>query len=141
MKLATACPKPRKRRKKGRAPIARSPMKKSRPDRNEVERSMGSDARRQFVASLPCSACGIVGYSVSAHLLGNGGMGRKKHHTTTGPLCGPHDIRGETYAGCHFVYDELRAIFNATFVGFNPVEVAVETERAWVRRSDAGGER
>jgi hypothetical protein len=125
-------PKPAKREKQ-----ARKPMKKRKPSAKETARSMGTLARRLFVASLPCAACGIVGYSVSAHLLGNGGIGRKKDHTTTGPLCRARGI----LPGCHNMYDERRYLFDSMYPEFNAVEVAAETERAWVQRSDAGGER
>ncbi len=133
MTLKTACPKPAKRIKKARKAIVRTPMKKKKPSAKETTRSMGTKARREFVASLPCAACGVVGYSQNAHLLGNGGKGRKKHHTTIGPLCGPRPNRysDTTYLGHHALYDKYRIEFDFDFPHFYAEAVAAETEELW----------
>jgi hypothetical protein len=101
------------------------------PSAEETTRSMGTLARRKFVAALPCAACGIVGYSQNAHLLGTEGTGRKKHHSTIGPLCAPHPRIGPFSEGCHNAYDEHRWLFDARFPDFNPEAVAAQIEADW----------
>ncbi len=121
--------------------MRRTPMKKKKPSAKETTRSMGTKARRKFVASLPCAACGVVGYSVNAHLLGNGGMGRKKDHTTIGPLCGPRPNRYSRkliFEGHHRLYDEDRRAFDLDQPTFNAERVAAETEAKWLAHL-AGG--
>jgi hypothetical protein len=105
--------------------MARSPMKKRRPKHEAA--TMGTRERRQFVATLPCAACGIVGYSANAHLLGTGGMGRKRSADTIGPLCA--DRSGVT--GCHTLYDAFPWTFRERFPDFDPEWVAMQTERRW----------
>jgi hypothetical protein len=111
---------------KRHTPLKRGgPIKRKRPKR-EAE-TMGSRARREFVASLPCSACGIHGYSQNAHLQGSAGMGVKKSADTIGPLCG--DRYGVT--GCHTLFDRHRGQFDARFPTYEPAWVALRTERLW----------
>ena len=139
-----ACPKPPKRLKKARKPlprstkpIARSGRPKPNPKRKvaSFSRQYGSLERVLLIKSLPCAACGVVGFSSNAHLLGNDGGSRKGPYTEVGPLC---ESRGEV-VGCHPMYDEHQGEFAARFPAFNPAEVAEETERAWLasRRPDS----
>jgi hypothetical protein len=46
-------------------------------------------AHREFIASLPCAACGIEGHSQAAHLRARllPGMAAKSHDRHTTPLC------------------------------------------------------
>jgi hypothetical protein len=115
---------------KRHTPLKRGgPIKRKRPKR-EAE-TMGSRARREFVASLPCSACGIHGYSQNAHLQGSAGMGLKKAADTIGPLC-----RSRTgIDGCHDLYDgrakDGKRRFWERFPTYEPAWVALRTERLW----------
>lgn len=127
------------RREKRRAsnstmPASDRPMNKVSENRpQEIIRSMGTPERRRFVASLPCAACGVVGFSVSAHLLGNDGRGRKKDCTTTGPLC-----RSRTgVEGCHDLRDTKPWEFTRRYPDFNPVDVAEETQRKFLEHQNA----
>ena len=107
----------------------------------EFARCYHSVERVEFVKSLPCSACGVVGYSQNAHVLGNDGMGRKKGYETIAPLCGPRPHRlavGRPLApgivafmGCHRLYDEYHWDLEAEFRDFDPVRAAAETEKLW----------
>lgn len=98
----------------------------------EFARAYGSKERVTWVKARPCEACNVIGYSGNAHLLGNGGAGRKGRHTTIGALCGPrpaaHDF---VWPGCHSLYDEHRSSFNQIFPDFDPELVAGETCLAW----------
>ncbi len=99
---------------------------------SEFKRAYGSKERVAWVKARPCEACNVIGYSENAHLLGNGGAGRKGHHTTIGALCGPrpaaHDF---VWPGCHSLYDEHRSSFDQIFPDFDPELVAGETCLAW----------
>ena len=62
----------------------------------------------EFVATLPCSHCGIQGYSNASHYQGYRGLalGRggsiKAHDLSVAPLCVPRE--GEK--GCHARFDD-----------------------------------
>lgn len=125
----------------------KTPVKKVNRKRKQsaFARQYGSKERVAFVKSLPCAACGVIGFSENAHLLGNDGAGRKGPYTSIGPLCG----RIRTYAignptvqrhwayielrGCHQLYDEHRDVFTLFYPTFNAERVATDTEAAWVR--------
>lgn len=98
-----------------------------------LERAYGPKERREFVKTLPCAACGRVGSSVSAHLLGNGGMSRKKPANTTGPLCSaPCTLfsakrKAIIVRGDHDLFDNYPWIFRRLYPDFNPERVAAET--------------
>lgn len=117
-------------------------LKRKRRTRKEFARIYGSKARVEFVKSLPCAACGIVGASENAHVLGNGGLSRKGAYRGIAPLCGhwtqitPLSIISRL--GCHLMYDEYRESFNRRFPDFDPEEAAQATERRWL--SVAGGD-
>jgi hypothetical protein len=118
-------------------PLPRTPIKRHRP-KHEIE-TMGSRARRKFVASLACAACGrepTKDYpSQNAHVLpkreSNGGVGRKGHHTAIAPLC----------VNCHKLFDERRSIFDKAFPCFVPLVAAAATEAAWVLHKIKSGAR
>lgn len=110
-----------------------APKKKIRKkprSRKETLRIYGPPGRLEFVKSLPCAACGVVGYSVNAHLLGNAGLSRKGHYKTIGPLCGIR-FGTPTIIGCHITYDRYRSVFDAAYPHFDPEKVARETESRW----------
>jgi hypothetical protein len=104
----------------------RSSIVKRAPSPEETALSMGSIARRKFVALKPCAACGIEWHSQNAHLLGPAGMGLKKGPETIGPLCGPSGN------GCHQLYDRRRWVFDAKYPWFKPEEVAAKTQTDWL---------
>ncbi len=96
-------------------------------------RNFGSAERADFVSLMPCAACGFVGASQNAHVLGNGGMGRKKGPETIAPLCGPRPWLGlvELYRGCHDWFDNDRGSFYEMYPAFQPEFAAARTEEAW----------
>ena len=96
------------------------------------EKASGPLARRKFVATLPCAACYVVGYSQGAHVLGNAGIGKKKGPETIAPLCGPR-IRptGVMYIGCHRLFDEHRGEFYIEYPAFHPEFAMADCERRW----------
>ena len=99
-----------------------------------------SQERVEFVKSLPCAACGVYGFSVNAHLLGNAGMSRKGNADEIGPLCDSHypdRHRDRLLLGCHQLYDEHQEQFRQRFPQFNALQVAMDTEVAWRRKQDA----
>ena len=65
-----------------------------------------SEAYRRAVASLPCIACGIYGYSQHAHGNEGKGMGLKTDDRTGVPLCCARP--GEE--GCHTKFDQYRLL-------------------------------
>ena len=69
------------------------------------------------VASLPCIACGIQGYSQAAHLPPEA-KGMKQSDLLTFPLC----CTRVGIAGCHQDYDQYRLF---------PREAAMTVGRAW----------
>lgn len=120
------------------SPHSRKPPRKQSKKRfAEVTRTMGSDDRRRHVRGLPCSACGVEGFSVNAHLLGVEGMSLKKPAETIGPLCA--DRIG--VEGCHALYDRRRWEFDARFPDYDAVAVAAQTQSRWAAQCEAAGQR
>ena len=76
-----------------------------------------SEAYRRLVASLPCIACGIQGYSQAAHLPPEA-KGMKQSDLLTFPLC----CTRVGIPGCHQDYDQYRLF---------PREAAMTVGRAW----------
>jgi hypothetical protein len=97
---------------------------------SKFARTYHSKARVRFVKSLPCAACGIVGYSENAHVLGNDGMSRKGHYTTIAPLCRTF-VRSGRHQSCHSWFDIFPKSFATAHPSFNPARAAAETEQAW----------
>ena len=91
----------------GATPAAQ--VHKAAPVRNE--------AYRRAVASLPCIACGIQGYSQAAHLPPEA-KGMKQSDLLTFPLC----CTRVGIPGCHQDYDQYRLF---------PREAAMTVGRAW----------
>ncbi len=103
--------------------MRRSPLppRKKRPRsrrRTVVERDRiyGTAEHITWMKSLPCHFCGVVGYSVEAHVR-NGGMSRKADAEFTLPACGPHRIlgRGAWLVGCHRVFDDHKKSWRAMY--------------------------
>ena len=93
----------------GSATTAAAPIPKAAPVRSE--------ALRRAVASLPCIACGIQGYSQAAHLPPEA-KGLKQSDLLAFPLC---CVRVGV-PGCHQDYDQYRMF---------PREAAMTVGRAW----------
>lgn len=64
-------------------------------------RIVRSEKHRRWVASLPCIACGVEGFSQAAHANHGKGLGMKTCDTHTFPLCAPH----WGLIGCHQQHD------------------------------------
>lgn len=117
-------PSPRKQIPRGKPPRKFNKLRQAR----EMIRKYGTSHRRHFIRRLPCSSCGIEGYSQNAHVLKvNGGMGRKGDASGVAPLCGPR------YAdvGCHALWDRHRDKFAARFPWYDPAVICETTERAY----------
>lgn len=102
--------------------IARKVRVKSRNNarqRDDFARVYHSEARRKFVASLPCSACGIG--PCQGHHIENEGASRKAHYTKIIPLCVP----------CHEEWHHKgRETFQRKW-HLNAASEARRTERRW----------
>jgi hypothetical protein len=62
-----------------------------------------SELYRRWVATLPCMACGILGYSQAAHPNQGRGLGQKASDALVFPLC---CVR-PGHMGCHQMHDLL----------------------------------
>ena len=93
-------------------PVASAPAA-----RVEKSAPVRSEAYRRAVASLPCIACGIQGYSQAAHLPPEA-KGMKQSDLLTFPLC----CTRVGIAGCHQDYDQYRLF---------PRAAAMAVGRAW----------
>lgn len=100
----------------------------------EFARAYHSVERVEFVKDQPCKACHRLFASENAHVLGNGGAGRKAGYETIAPLCGA--VAGTI--GCHRMFDEHRSQFDKFFQFFDPAAAAAATQRAWL--AFTGGE-
>jgi hypothetical protein len=65
-----------------------------------MRKPVRSEAYRRYVASHPCFACGIEGWSQCAHANGSG-MGTKASDLETFPLC----CTRPGHMGCHMQFD------------------------------------
>lgn len=92
-----------------------------------LARTHGPTVFREFTKQQPCKACGRLYHSENAHVLGNGGLGRKKDWTTVAPLCGDEFA----HVGCHTLFDEFRAAFTRRFPDFDPATAVAEHQAAY----------
>jgi hypothetical protein len=103
-------------------PIARSRLKKHARKPSEFARIYGSKERVEFVKSLPCQMCFIVGQTVNAHVGKEGkGMQRKANYDQIAALC----------PRCHSAYDNHEEPYAD---GWNRMLVLCamdRTERLW----------
>lgn len=113
-------------------PLRKRPRKPS-----ETLRIYGGKKRIEWVKSLPCAACGVVGYSENAHVAGESGVGYKADAEFIAPLCGyaQVSVRQGYIASCHRLFDEFPEEFRARFPGFNPEDAARSTNEAWIAYS------
>ena len=108
--------------------------------KRERERTNGSPERDAFVRSLPCCACGVVGYSEVAHVGKEGkGAGRKANADQTAPLCGlrPTEL-GLIYVGCHRQSHQRGNAWIEARYSVSLAACAAATEQAWLRVADGG---
>lgn len=138
-----------------RVAIALSSKRRStragRPDPADFARKYGSRERVAFVNTLPCAACGVVGYSENAHVRKPEGLGRKSGYLDIAPLCGVRpaglaSMRGEKgnpglYAGCHARLDgnanpPLGRVARDVVAIYGPKD----TEEAWQAHLACGGQ-
>lgn len=146
-------PKPIRKRARKKAETSSLPWKrmmqaerlrlKREKEARAYARKYGSKARVEFVRSLPCAACGVVGYSENAHVPPKseaGGTGRKADYRFIAPLCGPHEkqagrVAGYVrypYSGCHhFLHHYGREEFQKMY-GFDLEAEAAKTHAAWL---------
>ena len=123
--------------KRSTKPIRRSAIKRKKRPASETNRIYGPPARRKFVASLPCAACVVVGYSENAHIE-TGGMGRKSDYTKIVPLCSHESPHG--HYGCH---RRLHNVGRYRFQFLHDIDLdqcAAETEKLWQSASQPTGE-
>lgn len=130
-------PKPPRTPRKPRHPLqsaSRPKAKNAKRQKREKVRTNGSPERDAFVRSLPCAACGVVGYSEVAHVGREGkGGSRKANADQTAPLCGPRPAGNRCFAnyeGCHRASHRGQQTFEA-FYEVDLAECAAETERAY----------
>ena len=113
-------------------PRARNPARQKR----EKARTNGSPERDAFVRSLPCCACGVVGYSEVAHVGRKGkGAGRKADYDQTAPLCGPRETFCGIVEGCHRDSHGGQETFAQRW-GIDLLSCAAATEAAWLAHLD-----
>lgn len=119
-----------------RIPRDKPPRKQNRKRREtNKQRAYGPSQRRAFVRGLPCSSCGIEGFSQNAHVVKiDGGMGFKGSYLGIAPLCGSRFQN----PGCHNLYDEHRSDFDKRFPWYVPEVIAADTERKWVESCENG---
>jgi hypothetical protein len=135
VRLPNACPKPRKKRKKAPARIARSPIKKkkrpAKEQRAKFEREYGGANYHAFVVLKPCCACELPGATV-AHHTENGGKGRKADARTLVPLCGTIErwrlFEAGSTEGCH---NELHRIGVRSFEARYGVDLKAIAATLW----------
>lgn len=107
-----------------------STAKKKKRSKSEFNRIYGSKERVEFVKSLPCAACGVVGYSENAHVApaSEKGTGYKAGWEWIAPLCG--DRYG--LLGCHSLFDS-----GCTLPDFDPTLAAQKCEEQWQEHTEA----
>lgn len=125
---------PRRHRLKRSAVKPRNAARK----RREFARAYGSRERVEWVKSLPCAACGVVGFSENAHVA-SGGAGRKADASQIVPLCGPHYCPPDfSFIGCHAMYDRRIPPFDIIVKRGEVLAAADRTEAAWQTFSGGG---
>jgi hypothetical protein len=99
-------PKPEKRVKPPREqkPRKRPPEKNPARKAHRLITDFGGPEYNELLRSLPCAVCGVVGFSVAAHLTARGAGGKAQD---TVPLCRTRFdlVSGVMKLGCHEKYD------------------------------------
>jgi hypothetical protein len=113
----------------------------------EMPRKFGTPTRRRWVKAQDCSACGVEGWSVNAHVGREGaGASRKANHDQIAPLCRSRRAYSPEYGcvmeteGCHELSHRDPAKFAARFPWWNAEEQCAATQRKWERYVEMGGD-
>lgn len=93
------------------------------------EEPLRSESYRRYVASYPCFACGIEGFSQCAHPNYGKGLGLKTSDADTFPLCGPHN----GLIGCHQQHD---LCIDMTRAMRREAEVKYTARMQWLAKAD-----
>ena len=122
--------------KRSQRPIKKKPRSKA-----ERLRIYGPPGRVEFVKSLPCAACGVVGYSENAHVppKGEAGTGYKADYRFIVPLCGPRpwNAAGQMFIGCHEQYDDVQWAFDMEHPDFDAEKACAQTETLWLQHTES----
>lgn len=124
-------------------PILRTAVKRNRKkEAARLLRTHGPVAFRKWIHGEACAACGVVGFSVAAHVQGNGGTGRKRSWKTVTALCLTRVVpivtngvlRPLEIAGCHERFDDQtkRPALLAQYPHFTPERAAAETQARYL---------
>jgi len=122
--------------------VKRSAIKRKSRKASKTLRIYGGKKRIEFVKSLPCAACGVVGFSENAHVAPSSekGTGYKAGFEWIVPLCRARSSMGAPFGGmqtlnitigCHATYDRTPWVFRAAFPDFNAEKAAQQTEELW----------
>lgn len=95
------------------------------------ENLVRSEPYRRLVASLPCRACGLEGYSQAAHVPTDG-KGMKASDDEIFPLC----CTRPGVVGCHTEYDQYRMFPDSQETRRVGRQWAAETRAILGRRSE-----
>lgn len=115
-----------------------STIKKKKRSKSEKERIYGPPGYVEWLHTLPCVACKVVGYSECAHVGRYSGVGRKGDWTETVPLCGICRFQAVGVTGCH---QELHEDGRLTFEGDWGINLEAEAKRnhaSWLADSGRG---
>lgn len=116
-----AAPKP-----EPRAPKPPKALRKKSPHRDEdMVELFGEVARREWIASMACSICGVTGWTENAHAKPRSRGGKAQHIV---PLCGPRIALG--VEGCHRPFDRYELEEHRARL----LRLARELDRQWNER-------
>ena len=121
------------RAKKPCRPKAVNPARRKR----EWDRAYGSKERVQWVRTLPCVACGRVGFSENAHVTNtdkSGGGSRRAGYQCIAPLCG---YLWSILNNCHGALHRLGPASFQLRYHIDLASCAAATEKAWLARCAA----
>lgn len=122
--------------------VKRTRVKRVNPQRKarEFARCYGSKERVEWVKTLPCAACGIVGYSQNAHVGRAGrGAGRRGDASQIAPLCSyrvTFVIDKPVTRGCHQLHDEQPAIFASRYPDFDATAACARVASLWAAHQE-----
>lgn len=122
------------KRAAGHATVQRAPIRQVNPERKkrlDARNFGGPDGKYgEHIRSLPCCACGSIGFTQAAHVVARGMGGGKGSWKDLVPLCA--DRLGEL--GCHSLWDLFRDRFRQRFPGLDPAAMAAELSAEYLRR-------
>lgn len=112
-----------------RAPVVVGPSLELVCEPIAKEELLRSESYRRYVASYPCFACGIEGFSQCAHPNYGKGLGLKTSDADAFPLCGPHN----GLIGCHAQHD---LCIDMTRAMRREAEVKYTARMRWLAKAD-----